>query len=57
MRRGSTLGMLILRGFCTLNDPSRFVCRIFAKLPFVWKDATTNSPQRFFRIKLGPPLP
>lgn len=26
-------------------------------LPFIWTDATTNSPQRFYRIKLGPPLP
>jgi hypothetical protein len=26
-------------------------------LPFNWMDATTNSPQRFYRIKLGPPLP
>ena len=26
-------------------------------LPFTWTDATTNLPQRFYRIKLGPPLP
>ena len=26
-------------------------------LPFVWTDAATNSPQRFYRVKLGPPLP
>jgi hypothetical protein len=26
-------------------------------LPFKWTDATTNSPQHFYRIKLGPPLP
>jgi hypothetical protein len=26
-------------------------------LPFNWTDATTNSPVRFYRIKLGPPLP
>jgi hypothetical protein len=26
-------------------------------LPFTWTDATTNSLQRFYRIKLGPPLP
>jgi hypothetical protein len=26
-------------------------------LPFSWTDAATNSPQRFYRIKLGPPLP
>ena len=26
-------------------------------LPFTWTDATTNSPQRFYRIKPGPPLP
>jgi hypothetical protein len=26
-------------------------------LPFTWTDAATNSPQRFYRIKLGPPLP
>src|ERR1019366_4759169 len=26
-------------------------------LPFTWTDATTNSPQLFYRIKLGPPLP
>ena len=26
-------------------------------LPFTWTDATTNSPQRFYHIKLGPPLP
>ena len=26
-------------------------------LPFNWTDATTNSQQRFYRIKLGPPLP
>ena len=26
-------------------------------LPFIWTDAITNSPQRFYRIKLGPPLP
>jgi len=26
-------------------------------LPFNWADATTNSPQRFYRIKLGPLLP
>ena len=27
------------------------------ELPFSWTDATTNSPVRFYRIKLGPPLP
>jgi len=26
-------------------------------LPFTWTDATTNAPQRFYRVKLGPPLP
>jgi hypothetical protein len=26
-------------------------------LPFNWTDTVTNSPQRFYRIKLGPPLP
>jgi hypothetical protein len=26
-------------------------------LPFNWKDAATNSPVRFYRVKLGPPLP
>jgi hypothetical protein len=26
-------------------------------LPFNWADAVTNSPQRYYRIKLGPPLP
>ena len=26
-------------------------------LPFIWTDATTNLPQRFYRVKLGPPLP
>jgi hypothetical protein len=26
-------------------------------LPFNWVDAATSSPQRFYRIKLGPPLP
>jgi hypothetical protein len=26
-------------------------------LPFTWTDATTNAPQLFYRIKLGPPLP
>lgn len=26
-------------------------------LPFNWTDDTTNSPQRFYRVKLGPPLP
>ena len=26
-------------------------------LPFIWTDAVTNSPQRFYRVKLGPPLP
>jgi lysophospholipase L1-like esterase len=26
-------------------------------LPFTWTDTVTNSPQRFYRIKLGPPLP
>jgi endoglucanase len=26
-------------------------------LPFNWTDEVTNSPQRFYRIKLGPPLP
>jgi hypothetical protein len=26
-------------------------------LPFTWTDPATNSPQRFYRIKLGPPLP
>jgi hypothetical protein len=26
-------------------------------LPFDWKDAATNLPLRFYRIKLGPPLP
>jgi hypothetical protein len=26
-------------------------------LPFNWTDAATNLPQRFYRIKLGPPLP
>jgi len=26
-------------------------------LPFTWTSAVTNLPQRFYRIKLGPPLP
>jgi hypothetical protein len=26
-------------------------------LPFNWIDAATNAPQRFYRVKLGPPLP
>jgi hypothetical protein len=26
-------------------------------LPFYWTDASTNSPLRFYRVKLGPPLP
>jgi hypothetical protein len=26
-------------------------------LPFTWTDISTNSPQRFYRVKLGPPLP
>jgi hypothetical protein len=26
-------------------------------LPFNWTDAATNSPLRFYRIKLGPPRP
>ena len=26
-------------------------------LPFTWTAAATNSPQRFYRVKLGPPLP
>jgi hypothetical protein len=26
-------------------------------LPFIWTDAATNGPQRFYRVKLGPPLP
>ena len=26
-------------------------------LPFGWTDAATNSPLRFYRVKLGPPLP
>jgi hypothetical protein len=26
-------------------------------LPFNWTTTSTNSPQRFYRIKLGPPLP
>jgi endoglucanase len=26
-------------------------------LPFVWMDTNAASPQRFFRVKLGPPLP
>ena len=26
-------------------------------LPFNWTDAVTNSPLRFYRVKLGPPLP
>jgi hypothetical protein len=26
-------------------------------LPFNWTDAATNSPLRFYRVKLGPPLP
>jgi hypothetical protein len=26
-------------------------------LPFTWTDTMTNSPQRFYRVKLGPPLP
>ena len=26
-------------------------------LPFNWTDSTTNGSQRFYRIKLGPPLP
>ncbi|HLP76249.1 MAG TPA: cellulase family glycosylhydrolase [Candidatus Paceibacterota bacterium] len=26
-------------------------------LPFVWLDTNSPAPQRFFRIKLGPPLP
>jgi hypothetical protein len=26
-------------------------------LPFVWTDTNSGAPQRFYRIKLGPPLP
>ena len=26
-------------------------------LPFTWTDNVTNSPRRFYRVKLGPPLP
>jgi hypothetical protein len=26
-------------------------------LPFTWTDAATSSPVRFYRVKLGPPLP
>ena len=26
-------------------------------LPFNWKDTNSTSPQRFYRVKLGPPLP
>ena len=26
-------------------------------LPFIWTAAATNGPQRFYRVKLGPPLP
>ena len=26
-------------------------------LPFSWKDTNSASPQRFYRVKLGPPLP
>jgi len=26
-------------------------------LPFIWTDGPANLPQRFYRIKLGPPLP
>ncbi len=26
-------------------------------LPFVWKDTNSAVPQRFYRVKLGPPLP
>jgi len=26
-------------------------------LPFVWTDTNLTAPQRFYRIKLGPPLP
>lgn len=26
-------------------------------LPFVWTDTNSAAPQRFYRVKLGPPLP
>ena len=26
-------------------------------LPFIWTDAAPNSPLRFYRVKIGPPLP
>jgi len=26
-------------------------------LPFIWTDTNSTAPQRFYRVKLGPPLP
>jgi hypothetical protein len=26
-------------------------------LPFIWTDTNSAEPQRFYRVKLGPPLP
>jgi len=26
-------------------------------VPFVWTDTNSAAPRRFYRIKLGPPLP
>jgi hypothetical protein len=26
-------------------------------VPFVWTDTNIAAPQRFYRVKLGPPLP
>jgi hypothetical protein len=40
-----------------LTDWSNVFITNSPALPFTWTDAVTNSPQRFYRIKLGPPLP
>ena len=40
-----------------LTDWSNVFITNSPTLPFNWTDATTNSPQRFYRVKLGPPLP
>jgi hypothetical protein len=41
-----------------LTDWSNVFITNSPALPFVWTDTgTSNSPQRFYRIKLGPPLP
>ena len=40
-----------------LTQWSNVCITISPALPFVWMDTNSTAPQRFYCVKLGPPLP